>query len=107
MKSVLRVSFLVLLLVSAAAAFTQTKPAPAPAPAVSETAPQITELERTKLENLGLKFQLLQQQQQQLQQSYAETVRQIQTEHPGYIFDAQTSTLRKQPAPAAKPTAKH
>jgi len=110
MKSGLRVSFFVLLLVSAAAAFAQTKSAPAtaPAPTVTEPAPQLTEqlteLERTRLENLQLKFQLLQQQQQQLQQSYADTVRQIQTEHPGYIFDAQTSTLRKQLAPTAAPS---
>ena len=128
MKSSTRVPIFVVMLISAAVLCAQTasKPVvraalraalmqavpPTTAP-VTEALPQLTELERTRLENLQLKFQLLQQQQQQLQQSYADTVRQIQTEHPGYIFDAQSSTLRKQPSPATapaktvEPTVKH
>lgn len=72
------------------------KPPGAP---VREAMPQLSELERAKLENLQLKFQLLNAQQQQLQAAYSGLVQQIQAEHPGFVWDAGASTLRPVPKP--------
>ena len=77
MKSSTRVPLFVFTLISAAVLYAQTAPKPfvwaALQPALMQTVPpttapvgdalpQISELERTKLENLQLKFQMLQQQ---------------------------------------------
>jgi len=79
-------------------AFAQTKPAPAkpaaPAPQLASVPQaQITEFEKLKLENIQLKFSLLQVQQKQLQAEYQSTIQAIVAEHPGYQWDPQTSAL--------------
>jgi len=50
-------------------------------------------LQQAKLENLSLKFTLLQQQQAQLQGQYQALIQSIVAEHPGFQWDAQTSHL--------------
>lgn len=94
-------------------------PAAHPVPAahaggrVQPAMPQPTELERTQLENIQLRMMLLgdeersiPQRQQQLQEQYGALVQQIQREHPGFVWNPQTSALVPQlpvkPAPAAK-----
>ena len=57
--------------------------APAAAPAA------LTELERLKLENFGLRYQALQQQMQQILADRAVLLRQIEADHTGYRWDDQ------------------
>ena len=92
-------------------AFAQTKSAPVkPAPpVVSVQTPEPTEVEKLKLENIQLKFTLLQTQlqalqteQQKLQGEYQAAVQAITSEHPGYQWDAKTSSLVT--APKATPS---
>lgn len=86
-------------------AFAQTKPAPAkpvaPAPQLAVApAPAPTDVEKLTLENIQLKFSLLQTQlkalqteQGNLQKEYQSTVLAIVAEHPGYQWDDKTSGL--------------
>lgn len=75
----------------------QPKTAEAPKPA-----PVLTLLEKVKLENLQLKFYLLQQQQTDLQNQYQALVQGIVAEHPGFTWNPQTSSLQPIPAPEKK-----
>jgi Skp family chaperone for outer membrane proteins len=83
-------------------AFAQTKSAPVKPepPVVSVQTPEPTEVEKLKLENIQLKFSLLQTEQQRLQteqqklqSDYQATIQAITSEHPGYQWDAKTSSL--------------
>lgn len=109
-------SLFVFALVLGIAGAQEKKPAaPAPKPAASAAAPaqpQPTELERTKIENIQLRMMLLQQEEQsipqrksELQQAYGEVIRQIQAEHPGYVWNPSTNGLVLAPKPEAKPAA--
>ena len=80
-----------------------TLPTPPPADAIQTALPEHSELQKTKLENLQLKFTLLQQQQTQLQNEYQILVREIQAEHPGYTWNAQASRLVPVPKPSGAP----
>ena len=76
---------------------------PQSSPVPSEAKPPaLSELENTKLENIQLKFRLLQVQQQALQEEYQTLVSQVQAEHPGYALDQQTNSLKPVPKPAPK-----
>lgn len=63
-------------------------------------APQaaLTELEATKLELYGTQNVLLRQQEQELKTKFDRLIRQINIDHPGYIFNQQTGTLVAIPA---------
>ena len=84
-------------------AFAQTKPAPPakPAPQLAVVpALQPTDVEKLTLENIQLKFSLLQTQlaqlqteQKKLQTEYQTTVAAIVAEHPGYQWDDKTAGL--------------
>jgi hypothetical protein len=117
---VLRNSALFVLVLSLAFAGAQEKkpeaptkpPAPAAAAPASDAAPQPTELERTKLENLQLRMMLLNQEEQsiperrsQIQQAYGAVIREIEAAHPGFAWNPTTNALMPKPAPAAKPAA--
>ena len=125
MKFISRFAVLIVLLSLASIAFTQpTKPAsstvkpalvtptPAPPDVKQPTAadvkptplPTLTEVESLKLENLQMKFTLLSQQQQQLQQTYTSLIQTILAEHPGYTWDAANSRLM--PIPKSETPAK-
>ena len=85
----------------------QPKPPSAPVPSAvpdgaAPTLPTLTELQKAKLENLQLKFTLLQQQQTQLQGEYQTLVQTIVAEHPGFRWDAQSSSLVAVPAAPKK-----
>ena len=82
-------------------------PAPAyPAPAITPVPAQpalgqdLSELERTKIENLQLKYTLLKAQEQELQNQYNALVMGIEKEHPGYVWNPTTGALMKKPAAA-------
>lgn len=81
-------------------AFSQA-PKTTPAPAATAPAPALTELQKTKMENLQLKFSLLQQQQTELQGQYSALIQSIVAEHPGYQWNPQSSSLVAVPKPAA------
>lgn len=103
-------------LVGAALLLAQSPASPAAAPAQhapAPAAPQPTQLEKTQLENIQLKMMLLDDEErslaprrQQLQQQYGALVEQIQSEHPGYLWNPQTAALVPAPKPAAKPEVK-
>lgn len=63
------------------------KPEPPKAP------PVLTELEQARIENVQLKFALIQEQQAQLQALYQTLLKAIETEHPGYRYDAQAKAI--------------
>lgn len=88
---------------TAAPAAATTLPTPSPSEAVQAALPEPSELQKTKLENLQLKFTLLQQQQTQLQNEYQILIREIQVEHPGYTWNAQASRLVPVPKPSGAP----
>ena len=50
---------------------------------------ELTELERTKLENYALKHNLVQQQLQRIVDERSAYIRQIEEAHPGYAWDEQ------------------
>jgi hypothetical protein len=58
---------------------------------------ELTELERTKLENYALKHNLVQQQLQRIVVERTEYVKQIEENHSGYKWDEQTASLVKLP----------
>lgn len=103
--------------IAASPAFSQSpKPAIAPKPPthlagaparVAEALPQLSEVERLKIENLTLKAQALQGQLQELNRQYSELVGQITAEHPGYIYNPTNSSLvpalHVDAAPAGEP----
>jgi hypothetical protein len=67
--------------------------------------PQLTELQKVKLENIQLKFQGLQVQIQELQKQYSEIAQEVSAQHPGYMLD-QAGSLIPAPKPSeAKPKA--
>lgn len=66
-------------------------------------APEPTENEKLRLENLQLKFSALQAQQMDLQNQYVALIRQIEAEHPGFTFNLQTGKLTPVVAPQTKP----
>ena len=57
----------------------------------------LSELERTKIENLQLKYTLLKAQEQELQNQYNALVMGIEKEHPGYVWNPTTNALMKKP----------
>ena len=77
-------------------------PAPAitPVPAQPALGQDLSELERTKIENLQLKYTLLKAQEQELQNQYNALVMGIEKEHPGYVWNPTTGALMKKPAAA-------
>lgn len=103
-----------LLLLAAIAVVAQTK---APEPTKPTTpAPQLTEIQKLKMENLTLKFNQLQaqirdaqQEQQKLGEEYKALVAEVSKEHPGYSVDAQGNLVKvptKATAEIVKPEAK-
>jgi hypothetical protein len=50
---------------------------------------ELTELESTKMENFGLKYNLVQQQLQRIGAERAAYIRQIEAAHPGHRWDEQ------------------
>jgi Spy/CpxP family protein refolding chaperone len=48
---------------------------------------KLTEMERLKLENFGLRYNLLQQQMQQIVTERAALLSQIEANHPGFVWD--------------------
>ena len=77
-------------------------PAPAitPVPAQPALGQDLSELERTKIENLQLKYTLLKAQEQELQNQYNALVMGIEKEHPEYVWNPTTGALMKKPAAA-------
>ena len=69
-------------------------------PSAPQAAPQLTEVEHLRIENLQLKFQSLQAQMQQIQQEYQQVAAGIIKEHPGYVLDQQGNLA---PEPKAAP----
>ena len=72
------------------------------AAAAPAQAPSLTELQKAKLENLQLKFTLLQQQQTSLQGEYQTLVQSIVAEHPGFQWNPQSGSLVAVPAAPKK-----
>ena len=103
MKPPLFLSLLLLWAGTAAAQAPASSPQPAAAakPAPTSSSPEPSELEKARLENLQLKFTLLDGQQRDLQSQYGALIQQIQAEHPGTYWDAKAGALK--PIPAAKP----
>jgi hypothetical protein len=98
------------LLLLAIPAFAQQPITPPPAPG-----PQLSDLEKTKLENINLKFQRDENvkksaadDEEQLRKDYAQLVADVAKAHPGFVLDTQGNLAPAprpaQPAPAAKPT---
>ena len=120
MHSIFRFAALAVLAIAATLTFAQSpKPAVKPAvtvqtpampavkqPTVSDVKatplPTLTENESLKLENLQMKFALLNQQQKELGQTYTSLIQSIIAEHPGYTWDAANSRLIPAPTPDAK-----
>ena len=65
--------------------------------------PQLTELQKVKLENIQLKFQNLQAQSQDLQKQYAAIAQEASQQHPGYMLEQSGNLV---PAPKAEEKAK-
>ena len=78
----------------------QHAPAITPVPAQPALGQDLSELERTKIENLQLKYTLLKAQEQELQNQYNALVMGIEKEHPGYVWNPTTGALMKKPAAA-------
>jgi hypothetical protein len=88
------------LLLAAAIGLAAQSPAPTKAPdqpkvQTPAAIPQLTELEAARVENVKLRSQLLQQEQMQLTAAYNDLVRAILAEHPGFLWDPQTDTLKR------------
>jgi hypothetical protein len=64
--------------------------------------PQLSKEESLTLENLQLKFSLLQNQQSQLQSQYQGFVQRLNAEHSGFTFDVQTGQFVAAPKPPAE-----
>jgi hypothetical protein len=72
----------------------------APPPKAPTAPPALTQTEQLQIENIGLRFQLLQNEEGQLRSQYAALAAQIGKENPGYLLDPKTNMLVKaQPAP--------
>lgn len=99
-KPILAMTLLSLLAIPAIAQNPFQK-APAAKPPTATLPPVLTEVQKLKLENIQLKFSVIQSQQQQLQTEYQALVQQLLAEHPGYRWDAQTQSLVAVPTPAA------
>ena len=70
-----------------------------------QPAPQLTELQKVKLENIQLKFQGLQAQVQDLQKQYTAIAQEVSQQHPGYMLDSQGNLIPAPKPPEAKPKA--
>ena len=70
-----------------------------------QPAPQLTELQKVKLENIQLKFQGLQVQIQELQKQYSEIAQEVSAQHPGYMLDQSGNLILAPKPPEAKPKA--
>ena len=82
-------------------AFAQQLPKPELAKP-ADPPPSLSKDESLELENLQLKFQLLQNQQQALQGQYQAFVQGLNAEHSGYTFNVQTGQFVAVPKPAEK-----
>jgi len=65
------------------------------ASAATAPAPRLTEVETLQIQNIQLRYQLLQEQEEQLKNQYAALAAQIAKENPGYVLDPRTNTLVK------------
>ena len=54
---------------------------------------QLTELQRTRLENFALRYTLMQQNITQVQNERAAFIHQLEAEHPGYKWDEQNGLV--------------
>ena len=106
MHSIFRFAALAVLAIAATLTFAQSpKPAvkqPTASDVKATPLPTLTENESLKLENLQMKFALLNQQQKELGQTYTSLIQSIIAEHPGYTWDAANSRLIPAPTPDAK-----
>lgn len=66
--------------------------------------PTLTELERTKLENIQLKEAMLRQQFAELEQQKTALIAEAEKAHPGFAVDPNTYTLVAKPKPSPSPT---
>ncbi|MFP5230791.1 MAG: hypothetical protein ACLGXA_24505 [Acidobacteriota bacterium] len=73
----------------------QTTPAAPPPPPPAH----LTQVETLQLENIRLRYQLLQDQEAQLRTQYSTLAAQITKEHPGYVLDPKTNQLVKATQP--------
>jgi Spy/CpxP family protein refolding chaperone len=83
------------LFASAQTATSAPKPTPPPA---------LTQVETLQIQNIQLRYQLLQEQEQQLRSQYAALAAQIAKENPGYVLDPKTNQLVKAQTPTPVPT---
>lgn len=97
MRILVRGLILLLCAIGVGAALAQKPAAP---PAAPVQAPELTETESLKLENLQLKATVLQQQQRDLQSQFMALLQSISAEHPGFLFDANSRTFHPAPKPA-------
>ena len=106
MHSIFRFAALSVLAIAATLTFAQSPKPVVKQPTASDVKatplPTLTENESLKLENLQMKFALLNQQQKELGQTYTSLIQSIIAEHPGYTWDAANSRLIPAPTPDAK-----
>jgi hypothetical protein len=86
---------------------TPAQPAAAPAatkPVQPALPPELSELKKTQMENIQLKFtlakqqeQVLQQQEQNLQEQWNALILAIEKEYPGWVWNPTTNSLMKKP----------
>lgn len=123
----LRVSAYMLAVVLAAVTCVAQSPKPAPPAPHQLVGPQLTELERIQIQNMELRMQLLNDEQQSipakiealqaeqkqipqhiqaLQAEFGAFVQNLAKDHPGYVFNPQQMAFVFEPKAAPKPTTK-
>lgn len=107
MRRTARFALLFLAAALVGAAFAQNiSPRALPGRRPSDPPPRLSEVESLRLENLQLKATVLQQQQQQLQSQFADLIRELSDEHPGYLFNPNTRQFSPAPQPQKHTEAK-
>lgn len=97
-----RALILLLAVALTAPAFSAQTPKTAP-PAAP---PQISQVDQLEIQNIQLRYQILQTEEDQLRVQYAALTAQIAKENPGYLLDPKTNQLVKAQTAPPNPTKK-